>query len=175
MSDAADTTLIGPDTVVTFHYRLYNSDGAGGAGEFIESSEGEDPVVYLHGHNNVVKGLEAAMQGRRSGETFTVTISPDEGYGPRNDNAVQRVSCKHLHEYRKNKVFRPGEIVTVQTHHGPRQVVVIKAGKFNVDVDLNHPLAGATLYYDISIADVRPASAEELAHGHAHGPGGHHH
>jgi len=179
MSNASEqdntNNTISADKVVTFHYRLFNTDANGDTGELLESSHDHEPVVYLHGHHNIIRGLENAMQGRGVGEEFNLSIPPEEGYGLRNDDAVQRVPCKHIYEYKKGKLFQPGQIVTVQTNQGQRQVMVLKAGKFNVDVDFNHPLAGATLYYEIKIEEVRPATAEELAHGHAHGPGGHHH
>lgn len=163
------------NTVVTFHYRLFQATENGEVGDLLESSEGEEPVVYLHGHKNIVRGLETAMEGREKNEEFSVTIGPEEGYGLRNNDAVQRVPSKHIHQYKKGKTFRPGQVVTVQTNQGARQVVVLKSGKFNVDVDLNHPLAGQSLHYEIKIADIRQATAEEIAHGHVHGPGGHHH
>ena len=168
-------TAIGKDSVVTFHYTLYQANDDGKAGKQLESSAGGNPVAYLHGHKNIVRGLEAAMEGRTIGEEYSLLITPEQGYGLRNDDAVRRVPSKHIYEYKKGKNFRPGQVVTVQTNQGQRQVVVVKPGKFNVDVDFNHPLAGTTLFYEIKIEDVRPATQEELAHGHAHGIGGHHH
>lgn len=175
--DLEQTTIktVSKDMVVTFHYRLYSVDDEGNTGKQLETSYDATPVTYLHGHNNIVPGLERAMADKANGAEFSITLQPDEAYGQRNDKAVQRVPAKHIHEYKKGKTFRPGQVVTVQTNQGGRQVVVLKAGKFNVDVDFNHPLAGAALYYEIKIEDLRAATAEELAHGHAHGPGGHHH
>ena len=170
-----NSNKIEQNSVVSFHYTLYEATEDGKAGELLESSDGGSPVAYLHGHSNIISGLEKAMAGRSAGEAFELLITPEEGYGARNDDAVQRVPCKHIYEYKKGKNFRPGQVVTVQTNQGQRQVVVLKAGKFNVDVDFNHPLAGTNLYYEIKIEDVRPATQEELAHGHAHGIGGHHH
>lgn len=159
------------DCVVTFHYRLSDTEG-----QELESSKGGDPVAYLHGHGNIIKGLEKSLENRESGDVFTASVSPEEGYGPRNENATQRVPIKHLLGDKKSlSKLRPGMVVTINTEDGQRQVVVIKAGKFNVDVDTNHPLAGKTLNFDIEVDDVRKATEEELAHGHAHGIGGHHH
>jgi FKBP-type peptidyl-prolyl cis-trans isomerase SlyD len=143
---------IGADTVVTFHYTLRGEDG-----EQIESSAGKDPVIYMHGHANIVPGLERETEG---------------AYGLHDPNAVQRVPTKHLATRGK---IEPGQMVAVNTRQGPRHARVVKVGHFNVDLDLNHPLAGKTLVFDIEIVDVRAASEEELAHGHAHGPGGHGH
>jgi FKBP-type peptidyl-prolyl cis-trans isomerase SlyD len=158
---------IGPETVVTFHYTLCDE-----AGEEMESSRGGDPSVYLHGANNIITGLEAAMADKSSGDVFSVTVEPADAYGPRNPERVQRVPIKHL--VFKGKL-RPGAVVQMNTGEGMRPVTVSKAGRHSADVDTNHPLAGQTLSFDIEIAEVRAATAEEMSHGHAHGPGGHQH
>jgi len=158
---------IAKDTVVQFHYTLKDDKG-----ELIESTEGKDPMAYLHGHNNIIPGLEKALEGKAVGDSFSVTIEPQDGYGERKENAMQRISLKHLQGARK---WKPGMMAFVETDQGYRQVTVVKVGKFNADVDTNHPLAGMTLLFDIQIADIREASEEEKAHGHAHGVGGHHH
>ncbi len=155
------------DSVVQFHYVLRND-----LGEEIESTEGGDPVAYLHGYNNVIVGLEEAFQGKTAGDSFSVTLEPEKAYGPRQDMASQRVPIKHL---RGAKKWKPGMVAWVQTKQGNRQVTLIKVGKFNADCDFNHPLAGKTLTFDVSVIDVREATAEEKSHGHAHGVGGHHH
>lgn len=171
-----DAVTITNNTVVAFHYRM----GELGAGEdkpetWLESSFDGEAVYYLHGHGNLVRGLEAAMAGRQQGDEFTATIPPEDAYGQRRENATQRVPLKHLHRPKHAKPIKPGDVVTVQTEHGPRAFVALKAGKFNVDIDLNHPLAGATLYYEVKIEAIRTATREEIAHGHVHGPGGHQH
>ena len=155
------------DTVVQFHYRL--QDGEGNA---IEDSYDEDPMLYLHGHGNIIEGLEAALAGKQTGDKFSVTLTPDQAYGERNEQAVQRIPLKHLSGA---KHWKPGMVAMVHTDQGHRQVTIIKVGKFNADVDTNPPLAGKTLTFDVEITDVRAATSEELAHGHAHGVGGHHH
>jgi FKBP-type peptidyl-prolyl cis-trans isomerase SlyD len=99
-------------------------------------------------------------------------VPPEQGYGQRNENAIQRVPLKHLATRGPIVV---GQMVVVNTSHGGRQARVVKVGHFNVDLDLNHPLAGKTLTFEIEIVDVRAATAEEIEHGHAHGPGGHGH
>ena len=158
---------IGVDTVVTFHYTLRGEDGA-----LIESSEGKDPVIYMHGHANIVPGLETQMTGKHGGEKFSATVAPELAYGLHDANAVQRVPTKHLAT--KGRIV-PGQMVAVNTREGARHARVVKVGHFNVDLDLNHPLAGKTLVFDIEIVDVRAATAEGIEHGHAHGPGGHGH
>ncbi|MGQ9425010.1 FKBP-type peptidyl-prolyl cis-trans isomerase [Gilvimarinus sp. F26214L] len=167
--------VIGKDKVVAFHYRMYRQEDDGTRGELLESSHEREPVSYLHGHRNIIPGLEAAMTGKALGEEFKVGLAPEQAYGVRQPNSVQRVPVKHLHLPGKNAKVRAGDVVAVQTERGPRHVVVVKAGKFTVDVDTNHPLAGIALDYEIKIESIRDASAEEIAHGHVHGPGGHHH
>jgi FKBP-type peptidyl-prolyl cis-trans isomerase SlyD len=165
MTDAS--LPIADDAVVSFHYKLRDAEGA-----FNESSDGANPVVYLHGRNQIVPGLESEMAGKKSGDKFTATVAPELAYGRRDDKAVQRVPIKHL---ASRGPFVEGQMVVVNTREGGRQARVVKVGHFNVDLDLNHPLAGKTLTFEIEIVEVRAATAEELAHGHAHGPGGHHH
>ena len=114
----------------------------------------------------------AFTRARARANSFSVTIDAIDGYGPRNPAAFQRVPAKHI--VAKGKL-KKGQVVSINTDQGMRTVVVAKVGRHTVDVDTNHPLAGKTLRFDIQITDVRPATEEELAHGHAHGPGGHHH
>lgn len=165
MTDAG--MKIEDDKVVTFHYRLQDSDGS-----FTESSEGKNPVTYMHGRGNIVRGLEKELRGRGSGEKLTVTVAPEEAYGLHDPDAVQRVPVKHLAARGK---LVAGQMVPVNTNAGIRYALVLKVGHFNVDLDFNHPLAGRTLVFDIDIIGVRDATAEELEHGHAHGPEGHAH
>lgn len=153
--------------VVRFHYTLKND-----AGEVIESSRDKQPMTYLHGQNAIIPGLEKALEGKALGETFSVTILPEEAYGPRRENAVQRVPIKHLQGAKK---WKPGMIARVNAEQGQLQVQVVKVGKFMADVDINHPLAGKALTFDIEVLEVRQATPEEIDHGHAHGEGGHHH
>ncbi len=149
--------------VVSFHYTLKNAEG-----EEIETSRDGEPMAYLHGAKNIIVGLESAMEGRDAGDSFTVTVPPEAAYGERVDN-IQRISSKHLGK----KKVKPGDILSLSTRQGPVQVTVVKVGRFNVDVDANHPLAGQTLTFDVEITGVRDATPEELDHGHAHGPDGH--
>ena len=158
---------IGPETVVTFHYTLRDE-----AGKELETSRGGDPAAYLHGANNIIPGLESAMSGRSSGDNFSATVNPEDGYGLRDPNKVQRVPVKHLLFRGK---LQPGAVVQLSTTDGMRAVTVVKAGRHSADIDTNHPLAGQTLVFDIEVVDTRSATAEELAHGHVHGAGGHHH
>tara|TARA_B100001540_G_scaffold304456_1_gene314205 strand:- start:2805 stop:3287 length:483 start_codon:yes stop_codon:yes gene_type:complete len=154
-------------SVALFHYTLCNTQG-----EELETSRGGEPTAYLHGAGNIIPGLERAMAGRAAGDTFSVTVEAADAYGERNPQRVQRVPIKHL--LFKGKL-RPGQVVQLNTSEGRRAVTVIKAGRHSADIDTNHPLAGQALQFDIEIVEVRAASAEEIAHGHAHGAGGHRH
>ncbi len=162
---------VSANKVVSFHYRLHELDG-----DLLEESYGADPTLYLHGHNNLLAVIEQALEGKQAGDKLNIKVAPEEGYGLRREGAIQRIPIKHLldHEKIKNRL-KPGMKVSVNTQHGPWEAVVLKVGKFNVDVDSNHPLAGKHLNFEIEIVDVRDASDEELAHGHAHGAGGHNH
>ena len=155
------------DTVVRFHYTLRGDDGAE-----IESSHGQQPMTVLVGHGGIIPGLEQSLIGRAVGDAFEVTVAPEQGYGLRHDNMVQRVPKKY---FRDGARLRAGDTAVVSTKNGPRMVTVLKVGMSVVDVDLNHPMAGKTLAFAIEVVDVRAASAEELEHHHVHGEGGHEH
>jgi len=155
------------DKVVYFHYTLSGEDGTA-----YESSAGSHPMTFLFGHNNILPALETEFDGKKEGDQFQVTLPPEKAYGLRNEESIQRIPIKHLATKGK---LQKGMAVKVNTDKGMRDVTVVKVGRFNVDVDTNHPLAGLTLTFDISIEEVRDAEAEELAHGHVHGVGGHHH
>ncbi len=154
-------------SVVAFHYTLSDAEG-----KTLESSRGGHPTEYLHGSNNILPRLEEAFAGKQVGDQFEVSLSAADGYGERKADSVQRVAAKYLKHEGK---LRPGQAVRLNTQDGTMMVTVVKVGKFSVDVDTNHPLSGLALTYAIEIDAVRQASAEERAHGHAHGVGGHNH
>ncbi len=156
--------IIDNGKVVTFHYTLTNEQG-----EPLESSRERQPMVYLHGARNIIPGLEQAMAGRKSGDQFQVTIEPADAYGERDEGRQQRIPAK---KFGNTRNLQAGQRVSLQTKRGPVQAVVVKVGRFHVDVDMNHPLAGRVLTFDVEVTDVREATPEELSHGHAHGPGG---
>ena len=154
------------DRVVRFHYTV------GEVGQpATESSQGGEPLAILIGHNNIIPGLETAMEGREAGETFAVDVPAAQAYGERREGLTQRIPKKHFGDQR----LVPGMQVVLQTNFGPRAVTIEKVGMSVVDVDLNHPMAGKDLHFDIEVVEVREASAEEVEHGHVHGDGGHHH
>ncbi|MBX3020061.1 MAG: peptidylprolyl isomerase [Bdellovibrionales bacterium] len=158
---------IGAETVVSIHYTLKND-----AGEVLDSSDGGEPLVYLHGSGNIIPGLENALTGKASGATLKVTVPPDQAYGQRNENLVQRIPKNQFPD--PNKV-EAGMRFQVNGPHGPMVLLVQEVTPTEVVVDGNPELAGQTLHFDVQITDVRKATAEELSHGHVHGPGGHHH
>ena len=133
--------IIEDKKVVSFHYELTNEEG-----EQLESSRDREPMTYLHGANNIIPGLEKAMTGKSAGDEFRVTVEPAEAYGERKEANIQRISAKHFKNLGK---LAPGQIVGLQTQQGPVQVTVVKVGRFNVDVDANHPLAGQSLVFEI--------------------------
>ena len=155
------------DMVVQFNYTLRDEQG-----EILETNEGLDPIAYLHGHDNMMPGVEDAIADKTIGEKFSVTLAPETTYGIRDEEAIQRVSVKHL---QGEKVWKAGMHALLNTDQGQRQVTVVKVGKFMATVDVNHPLAGRELTFDLEVVDARDATEEEIAHGHAHGAGGHHH
>ena len=158
---------IAADAVVLIHYTLKGDDG-----KVLDSSDGGEPLAYIQGHGNLVPGLEKALEGKKDGDALVVTLSPDEGYGKRNEALVQRVPKRSLQgsgEIRKGMQFQ------AQTEEGLRVFTVTAVVGDMVALDGNHPLADQTLHFDVEVVSVRAATSEELEHGHVHGAGGHHH
>ncbi|MBV9344505.1 MAG: peptidylprolyl isomerase [Gammaproteobacteria bacterium] len=158
---------IAPDHVVSIHYTLRND-----AGEVLDRSADEEPLTYLHGHGNLIPGLERALAGKQPGDSLQVRVEPDEGYGSYDERLVQRVPRRALKGIQN---LRLGMRLQAQTAEGARTVTVTQLAGDLVTLDGNHPLAGQTLNFEVRVAEVRAATAEELAHGHVHGPGGHAH
>ncbi|TXK65662.1 FKBP-type peptidyl-prolyl cis-trans isomerase [Alkalisalibacterium limincola] len=152
--------------VASFNYTLTND-----AGDVLDTSNGREPLAYLHGAGNIVPGLEKAMEGKSAGETFKVDVAPEEGYGERHDALVQVVPRD---AFQGVDDIQPGMQFQAQSNQGVMSVTVTKIEDGQVTVDGNHPLAGETLHFDIEVTEVREATAEELEHGHAHGAGGAH-
>ena len=155
------------DRVVRFHYTVSEV----GQAPLESSKEGGEPLSILVGHGNIIPGLENALDGREAGESFGVDVPAADAYGERRDGLSQRVPKKHFGDQK----LAPGQQVVLNTNFGPRSVTIEKVGMSVVDIDLNHPMAGKDLHFDIEIVEVREANPEEVAHGHVHGEGGHHH
>jgi FKBP-type peptidyl-prolyl cis-trans isomerase SlyD len=161
-------STIAADQVVGIHYTLKNASG-----DVLDSSSGDEPMYYLHGHDNIVPGLERKLSGRNVGDKLEVTVQPADGYGERDPRGAQRVP---------REAFPPGTPLEAGAQLAMRdpsgEVVPFWIAKLESDmvhVDLNHPLAGQVLHFDVEVVSVRAATPEELQHGHPHGPDGHHH
>ncbi len=154
------------DSVVLFNYTL-KDDGD----HVIDNSEPGHPLAYLHGHGNIVPGLERELEGKSTGDKLSVKVAPADGYGEHSKDLIQKVPRRSLKGLAKITV---GMRLHAHTAHGPRAVTVTAVTGDMVTLDGNHPLAGQNLNFDIEIVEVRDATEEELAHGHVHGPGGHH-
>ncbi len=153
--------------VVSIHYTLTNAGG-----EVLDSSDGGEPLTYLHGAGNIIPGLESALEGQEAGSALKVEVAPEEGYGPVQDALIQEVPRSAFGDVED---IQEGMRFQAQTNQGPVPIVVTKVSDETITVDGNHPLAGQTLFFDVSIQEVRAATEDELSHGHAHGPGGHNH
>lgn len=159
---------IANNKVVTLDFTVKNAD----TNEVIETSEGGEPLLYLHGFNNLVPGLEKALAGKNVGEAFDVAVNAEEGYGVRDDSMIQQVPMKAFEGAEKV------EVGMAFTADGPEGQVVVEVTNIENDmvtIDANHPLASVNLAFSGAIKDIRDASQEELEHGHVHGEGGHQH
>lgn len=151
-------------SAVTIHYRLSDQEG-----RLLEDSFSAEPMLYLHGTENLIPGLEAALEGKAKGEKLDVTISAEEAYGPYHDGLRQAVP---LEAFGDIEDIVPGMRFIAETEMGQRPVQVVEVKDDVVIVDGNHPLAGQALSFSIEILDVREGTAEEIAHGHIHAHGG---
>ena len=158
---------IAQNDVVTIHYTLTDETE-----KVLDSSSGREPLAYLHGHGNIIPGLERALTGRDAGERLTVRVPAADGYGEYDRALVQKVPRRALKGIAD---LRVGMRLQAGTEQGYRAVTVTHIAGDMVTLDGNHPLAGQNLKFEVEITAVRTASAEELAHGHVHGAGGHHH
>ncbi len=154
--------------VVTIQYKVSDSD----SGELIDSSENGEPMIYLHGAHNIIPGLEQALEGKVVGDELEVTVAPADGYGERSEDRIQQVPKEAFEGMEK---LEPGMAVIAQTDDGQINLVITEVNDDQVTVDANHPLAGKSLKFSVTVEDVRDASEEEKTHGHVHGPGGHEH
>ncbi len=154
----------GKDKVIALHYTLTVD------GDQVESSRDRgEPLWVVLGHGQLIPGLESALEGHEQGDALSVDIAPADAYGERQEGQVQRLSKKYLPHADR---LKPGMTSVLRMKDGgQRAVTVHKVGMSTIDVDMNHPMAGKTLHFDVSLEQVRDATAEELAHGHAHAPG----
>lgn len=151
------------DIVVSIHYRLTDDQQ-----QEIENSFGDVPMTYLHGHNNLIPGLESELNGKQAGDKLQVTVSPENGYGPYNEALKQEVPAEAF----AGLDPKPGMQFTADTENGPMQVAVLAVSEQTVTVDGNHPFAGQTLNFEVEVTELRDATPVELEHGHIHSGGG---
>lgn len=155
------------NSVVAIDYTLKND-----AGEVVDESGG-DPLVYLHGHGQIVPGLESALSGKMSGDKLQVKVNPQDGYGEKSTQQTVRLAKDDFPEDAEPEV---GMAIDAVGPNGKSLVLwVINKDDEGVEVSLDHPLAGMTLHFEVEVKEVRKATKEELSHGHVHGPGDHHH
>ncbi|WP_028292488.1 FKBP-type peptidyl-prolyl cis-trans isomerase [Oceanobacter kriegii] len=154
--------------VVSIHYKVVDV----ASGETIDSSEGGAPMTYLHGAQNIIPGLEAALEGKQVGDELEVTVEPADAYGEYSEDRIQKVP---MEAFTGVEQVEPGMAFTAQTPEGPVNLIVTEVEEELVTVDANHPLAGKALAFSVAVESVRDASEEEIQHGHVHGEGGHHH
>lgn len=157
---------VADNMAVSIHYTLTNDEG-----DVIDSSAGGEPLVYLHGGGNIISGLEQALHGKAVGETFNVRIDAENAYGEFMDDRVQEIPRAMFEGIDEIEV---GMQFHADVSAGPGIVTVVKVADDKITVDGNHPLAGMALIFDVEVLDVRPATREELAHGHIHGAGCNH-
>lgn len=155
------------NSVVMMEYTLTDDDG-----NVIDTTEGREPLAYIHGHGNIIAGLEKELEGKSKGVKLSVRVTPEEGYGEFDEGAIRTVA---ISQFEDKDAVEIGMQFVADTDDGPVMFTVQEIKGDEVVLDGNHPLAGTNLSFKVEIIDVREASNEELAHGHVHGEGGHHH
>ena len=164
----AEAKTVQADQAVALHYVLKDDDGT-----VIDQSSGDEPLYYLHGHDNIVPGLEKALTGAGVGDKKQVVVTPAEGYGEHEEERIIEVPRDQLPGDMELEI---GLVLAMETNDDEQiPVRVIEMHEDHVKMDANHELAGVTLHFEVTSDTIRPATAEELEHGHVHGPGAHHH
>ncbi len=149
--------------VAAIHYTLRDNEGT-----VLDTSDGRDPLYYLHGAGNLIIGMEEGLEGKTKGDKVQLKIEPAKGYGEKDPSLEQQVPRSAFGD----QEVKPG--MKFSTNNG-EVITVTKVGLESITVDANHPLAGVELNFDVEVIDVRSATEEEVTHGHVHGAGGHHH
>ena len=157
---------VADNMAVSIHYTLTNDDG-----EVLDSSIGDEALVYLHGGENIISGLEKALHGKVAGDKFNVRIAPEDAYGELMEDMIQVIS-RDMFEGIDN--IEVGMQFHADVSSGSGVVTVVNIEDDDITIDGNHPLAGLALTFDVEVIDVRAATEEEAAHGHIHGAGCHH-
>lgn len=154
-------------SVVVFDYTLTDDDK-----DIIDSSTGSEPLAYIQGEGQIVPGLEKVMEGKKAGDCFKISVDAEEGYGLHDPENISVVPADKIEG---GSELEEGMQLHTEGEFGEETVLITKIEGNEVTIDGNHPLAGMTLHFDVTIREVRPATQEELEHGHVHGTGGHHH
>lgn len=157
---------IAAETVVELSYTLHLGDG-----EIVDSSTGDEPFLYLHGAGQIVPGLERALEGLEAGAAKVVVVAPADGYGEHDDERIEELPMDAFEE----EVKEGDEFIATDEEGDEVPVRIIAVENGMVTADFNHPLAGETLHFSVTVKTVRAATADELEHGHAHGADGHGH
>ncbi|MCB0736629.1 MAG: peptidylprolyl isomerase [Bacteroidetes bacterium] len=160
-------TAIAKDKVVRINYTLRNDQNM-----VVDSTDGREPLAYIQGNGHLISGLESQLEGKVSGDKLKTSIAPADAYGEKEDSLLVNVSKEG---FRGDQEPQVGMQVQVTTDQGERLAHIDSINGDVVVLDMNHPLAGETLHFEVEVIEVRDATAEELDHGHVHGPGGHHH
>ena len=155
------------NAVASLAYTLTNDDG-----EIIDSSDADAPLAYIHGIGSLIPGLEKELEGKLAGDELTVHVAPADAYGERNDEMIHPVPRSQMPPDAELEI---GMQLQAESEHGVHIVTVVALEGDTVMLDANHPLAGVALNFEVTVVDVRDATAEELEHGHVHGPDGHDH
>ena len=153
---------IAQNKVVAIHYTVKTEDG-----QTLDQSKEGNPLSFIHGRGMLIPGLENALEGKATGDSFTAEVKPEEAYGERHDGLIQTVPRNLFGE---NEV-QPGMQFRASTDQGEQSVVIVDVKDDEVTVDGNHPLAGVNLNFDVEVVEVRDATEQELEHGHVHADG----
>ena len=157
------------NAIATLHYTLKDDEG-----EILAEADENNPFMYMHGVGGMIPGLEKALENRISGDNVVVSVPPAEAYGDRNPDLTQDVPREMFSEVDDEEMV-VGAQFQAQTDQGVEIITVAAIEGDVIKIDGNHPMAGETLHFDVTILDVRDATEEEVSHGHPHGPGGHQH
>ena len=155
--------VIADRKVVSIHYKLTNDDG-----QLIQESSADSPLSYLHGARNIIPGLESALDGKSEGDKLSVSVGPEQAYGPRNDALIQELP-RNVFEGIDD--IQEGMQFQAHSEQGSQVITVTKVDSDRITVDANHPLAGQTLNFEVEVESVREATEDEVEHGHVHKDG----
>lgn len=155
---------IAKDKVVGIEYTLTDDEG-----QVLDTSQGREPLFYIHGNGQLIPGLEEELEGKDKGHSSKVSIQPEKAYGNKRDELIHEVNKS---QFESEQEVKPGMHFQANTPQGVQRFVVSAVEGDTVTLDGNHPLAGKTLHFDVEVVDVREATEEELDHGHVHGKGG---